>query len=148
MTESARRRKRYANDTNRCASKARERSRKYRETDPDGYNAAQRSFSVKLSVRFSRAKANAKSRGIAFRLTRTEFDSNAKSACFYCGREPVGSETGSWADRVNPDRSVGYVASNIVPCCGPCNAARGSYFTHEEFALLSPTLRQIREARG
>jgi 5-methylcytosine-specific restriction endonuclease McrA len=48
-------------------------------------------------------------------------------------------------DRV--DNSRPYRLDNIVACCGPCNAIKGSILTDFEMRLLGPTLRQVWDAR-
>lgn len=76
-------------------------------------------------------KAGAKTRGLLFELS---FDFVAEiifKCCYYCGqtpnhKRPIGQ--GEWTrlsidtngiDRI--DSSLGYVESNVVPCCTDCN---------------------------
>lgn len=69
-----------------------------------------------------------KERGIEFTLSLEEAAPLFKSNCYYCGNAPSNKrtrDTGITAyyqglDRV--DNSVGYILSNVVPCCKYCNA--------------------------
>lgn len=64
--------------------------------------------------------------------------------CFYCNRTGVNlhrdknrEHTGVYAynglDRI--DNNIGYIKSNVVPCCGPCNLMRRSH-SSENFIKL------------
>ena len=60
--------------------------------------------------------------------------------CHYC----LGSlsPTGHALDR--RDSSRGHEASNVVPCCWPCNSIKGKYWEYEHMMLLAPKLRSLR----
>lgn len=45
------------------------------------------------------------------------------------------------------DNSRPYELSNLVPCCGPCNAIKSSILTDQEMSQLGPVLRQLWNAR-
>jgi 5-methylcytosine-specific restriction endonuclease McrA len=72
----------------------------------------------------------ARSRGIVWELTGTEFDLITAGNCAYCGLPPSNvnrsSHNGTFVytgiDRV--DNARGYVISNVVPCCQVCNHAK------------------------
>lgn len=34
------------------------------------------------------------------------------------------------------DNAKGYVTGNCLPCCWPCNYAKGSRYTYEQFKAL------------
>lgn len=68
-----------------------------------------------------------------FSLNMQEEEKLFKSNCYYCGVEPKQSwDSGplhgkylyNGIDRV--DNSKGYVIDNCVPCCRPCNVAKGA----------------------
>ena len=81
-------------------------------------------------------KASAKRRGFPFSLTEDEFRKLTSSRCWYCGDAPKitfkpvrlktqnGFYTYNGVDRI--DNSKGYETGNCVPCCKPCNVAKGS----------------------
>lgn len=84
-------------------------------------------------------KKSAASRGHEWALTDAQFDSLTKSTCAYCGVVPRQASTSGGCtesgirhsqyiyngiDRV--DNSLGYISSNVVPCCGVCNRAKGN----------------------
>jgi 5-methylcytosine-specific restriction endonuclease McrA len=88
-----------------------------------------------------------------FKLTFEEFIEFTKiDECHYCG-EPIKwakhsinvDGVGSNLDRKN--NSQGYSKKNCVVCCGGCNRTKGDRFTYEEFMLLSPIIRQIKNTR-
>lgn len=94
-----------------------------------------------------RYKANARNRGIAFKLTKDQFKEITSQNCHYCGVEPV-QQSFTWnkgmskegaehslyvyngVDRV--DVSKPYVMGNVLPCCGFCNRSKNKY-TYEQF---------------
>lgn len=76
-------------------------------------------------------KYSAKKRGLSFELTSEEFREITSQPCHYCGIEPKqisktrgrnGEYIYNGIDRVN--NSIGYVISNVVPCCKRCNTAK------------------------
>jgi len=87
-------------------------------------------------------KRGAKHRGHSFTISKETFKIIVKSNCFYCGEEPkqicqnngkgnfYGNFIYNGIDRI--DNTLGYVASNIVPCCFKCNQMKLSK-TQEDF---------------
>lgn len=69
--------------------------------------------------------------------------------CHYCERymnwKPFDNNPGFWLDR--KDSNLGHVKGNLVVCCGLCNFTKTDRYTYEEFMLLAPTLKLIREKR-
>jgi hypothetical protein len=86
-----------------------------------------------LGVRFSFAKSSAKRRGIAFDLTRLEYEQLVQGGkCHYCN-EPL-PETGSGIDRKDSDGF--YTFSNCVPCCFVCNTMKNAFLSYDEMLLI------------
>jgi len=85
-------------------------TRKYYDDDTDIW------FTITNKPSIYEYKIRAKNKGIAFELTKKDFDVLIKSACKYCGRLP---DTCFGIDREIP--SLGYVIGNVVPCCWDCN---------------------------
>lgn len=80
-------------------------------------------------------KRDALDRGLEFSLTFEEFDKLIRSDCYYCGIQPNQSYKGllkNGVDRV--DNSLGYILSNVVPCCKNCNFSKRDLGL-EEFML-------------
>lgn len=81
---------------------------------------------------FFQYQRNAKFRKISFDLTFQEFRKICSMSCHYCGAPPEkrpakrgrSSIMASGIDRI--DNNLGYVPSNIVPCCTWCNRAKNS----------------------
>lgn len=75
---------------------------------------------------YKRYKSGALRRGHTFDITFEEFNKLWNIPCNYC-KKPI-AHIG--IDR--KDNSIGYVTSNIIPCCTTCNLMKGK-LTHEEF---------------
>lgn len=83
---------------------------------------------------FVHYKRSAKSRGYEWCIEKEFFRKITKQPCHYCGSDPFGrhlthaSANGHYVfsglDRVN--NKVGYVESNVVPCCSICNRAKAA----------------------
>lgn len=88
---------------------------------------------------FKRYKGSAKSRGIEFDLSFSEFKNIGSGFCFYCGTSPILKDTNdiknttpslfNGIDRI--DSSLGYFANNCVSCCSICNSMKNSLSVSE-----------------
>lgn len=96
---------------------------------------------VCFNALFRQYKNNAKSRDIAFNLTKQQFRKLTKGKCHYCGCRPRSKihthnkhnndyYIYNGIDRI--DNMGDYVPSNVVPCCKQCNYAKGE-FSQTEF---------------
>ena len=89
-------------------------------------------------------KGRALKQGRAFELTEDEFRALTQQDCFYCGAKPrlkvvkSGVFTSEYlyngVDRV--DNSIGYVMTNVVPCCFDCNHAKAMLSQSQFLALV------------
>ena len=86
--------------------------------------------SVEQKIRNITKAAN--KRGIQWSLTVEEARDLLVKPCYYCGRVPALPKPGG-IDRRN--HLVGYHRDNCVPCCWPCNNAKGTN-TEETFIEL------------
>ena len=107
-----------------------------------------------LNGLFGNYKGQAKSRGIAWELTKDQFNKLVKSPCYYTGRPPStvfmsvsfrqrskrnlpASDNDIYVyngiDRL--DSSKGYTLDNCVPACKAANLAKQS-LSHDEFIAL------------
>ena len=74
-------------------------------------------------------KASASKRGYSFELTLDEISSLSQQVCTYCGKEPEQFLSSfpnfiyNGLDRL--DNNIGYLESNVVPCCFICNKMKG-----------------------
>lgn len=64
---------------------------------------------------FKKYRERSPKRGLIFELTVDFFKSKINEDCYYCGNE----YKGIGFDRL--DNNIGYVESNVVPCCTICN---------------------------
>ena len=71
--------------------------------------------------RFSKYRDNARRKQIPFHLDIDVATRYFKSACYYCGIEPILFLNG--IDRV--DSNGPYIRDNCVPCCSLCNMMKG-----------------------
>lgn len=95
-----------------------------------------------LRKRFSHAKGIAKSRNYECLISRERFIELWNQPCNYCDKSIL-LETGIGLDRL--DNKLGYVESNIVPCCGDCNYIRGDKLTPDEMKVAMAAVINFRK---
>ncbi len=89
---------------------------------------------------FQTLRGGAKKRGIVVEITFEQFISLRKGRCTYC-QGPL-PECGAGLDRIN--NSIGYVLSNLTPCCGDCNMLKNSTLSHHETLEVVKLLKTLR----
>lgn len=95
--------------------------------------------------RYHNAKLMARNDGREFTLAFEAYTALVAQACIYCGF--LLDETGRGLDRL--DNSRGYSEDNVVPCCGPCNRARGAYFSVQEMRdFIGPAIAIVKKKRN
>ena len=83
------------------------------------------------NTRYVQSKTNAKTRGVAWELSKEEYFELIAKPCYYCEDAfgmPV--KTGVGLDRI--DNNGGYSVGNVLPACKVCNAIRKDVLTVEE----------------
>jgi hypothetical protein len=92
-----------------------------------------------LNGRWQMYRANARKRKLPFELTIEQFAEFWQKPCSYCGSEieTVG------IDRV--DSSLGYLAGNLVSCCGVCNQSKNDLTRSAWIAHLKAVLTNLGE---
>lgn len=84
-----------------------------------------------FNLLFAIYKSNADKNSREFTLTREEFRELTSKNCYYCDEHPrqtvkhprlKGNYLHNGLDRV--DNTVGYISTNVVPCCQFCNKAK------------------------
>lgn len=102
----------------------REKIRKWKRewaTSSSGKESARRWYRKSPKALFNLYQKKAPGRGLEFTLTLDEFITLVMQPCVYCGAVPTER---NGIDRV--DNAVGYVASNVVPCCFTCNQMKSN----------------------
>jgi len=96
---------------------------------------------------FPGARHIAKARGIAWLLTREEYDALRLLSCHYCaGPLP---KSGVGLDR--KDNKGAYDTGNVVPCCTACNLSRNTLCSPEEMLIVGRAIAAVwteRTAQG
>lgn len=112
--------------TTKCATCARSENGKKNRKD---------NFHVASGSVMAQYKNNAKTRGIAFKLTRDQIKLLMTGACYYCGNLPANT-VHIFAGRYDESRAIfyngidrvdntkGYIIENCVSCCKQCNWAK------------------------
>lgn len=79
-------------------------------------------YNRKIGNRYCNLKCTARARNLILDITLEQYTRLVLNAsCFYC-QGPL-SETGPSLDRL--DNTLGYLLTNVVPCCYTCNWKKG-----------------------
>jgi hypothetical protein len=123
------------------------RSRKWRENFPQKQKATRKKYyrankkeiaekrkawSYTISGRFALAKRQAKNRKLEWIISKEQYAILAVLPCDYCGGPHP--KMGVGLDR--KDNNLGYIAGNVVPCCGTCNDMKGHLLSYEEMKAI------------
>ncbi len=84
-------------------------------------------FHISPNGQFARFRGDAERRNIKFELTKDKLKTIVLKPCAYCKSSEAGyyGEGAGGIDRV--DSTIGYLASNCVPCCYICNQMKLNY---------------------
>lgn len=74
----------------------------------------------KASYRYACTRSRARRTGMEFSIALAEYKKLLEQPCHYCGG-PL-PEVGAGLDRI--DSKVGYIPTNVRPCCWPCNTGK------------------------
>ena len=120
---------------------------RYRALDPSARSRLYKGTVCSPKYQFSASKNAARTRGIPWTLTLTEYTSLVQKPCFYCEQLMNDQITGK-LDRINNDKSVGYVWGNVLPCCKVCNWVRGDHYTVEETKTAVMAVMELRARKS
>lgn len=99
-----------------------EKSKKWRETNPEKVKENNQERNNNIHVRYGNYVTTSKLRGLEFALSEDEFIELVKTPCYYCG---IIQEKGfNGIDRLDSIQS--YHKENCVSCCEICNMMKGS----------------------
>lgn len=95
--------------------------------------------------------ANAKNRGLSFKIDLIHFKEIIQKECFYCGAAPENvhrTYSGHKFFYQGLDRIVnseGYTLENVVPCCEKCNAMKSDILTAREMLVAVKAIKKLRK---
>jgi hypothetical protein len=92
--------------------------------------------------RFKQGKQSAKERNLKWTLSFDEYKLLISKVCHYC-KQSLEGFCGTSLDRI--DNSMGYIASNVLPCCGKCNNIRNNFLTVEEMEVAMEAIVKYRK---
>lgn len=95
-----------------------------------------------IGEKVSNIKKSANQRKIDFALPKDLLETILISDCFYCGVSPDGVHG---IDRY--DSSIGYLPTNVLPCCTICNVMKNS-LSHLEFLAHIDRIREHQSAKS
>lgn len=101
-----------------------EQNRQYHAENKEQIRERKRKWQLSKNGRYSSYKCAAKTRKIAWDLSKDDFLKRWDQPCHYCG-DPI---TGIGIDRI--DSSLGYTEENVVSCCEVCNRMKLAYSTN------------------
>lgn len=146
--------KEYIRNSPDAQERARERTRIWKENNPDAvkeyYRKNRRAIIARSSnyhkFGFGKFTLFNKHRGIDNTLTQEEYESLINSPCHYCGD----TNLPNGVDRL--DSSLGYVIENCAPCCSTCNYGKNilseSEFINHAAKIVKFQNDQIPEGRA
>lgn len=102
-------------------------------------------------------RRGALSRGYSFEISSSDFSQLVESACHYCGVPPKTrfkniqaglrvQVTANGIDRI--DSSIGYIKSNVVPCCKTCNLAKNDLSLQDFTSWIDRLISHREQIRG
>lgn len=125
----------------RCRVQERERTRRWRVTNPSKIRECNYRQKRKPTTKYSELKSNALKRGLEVTISLEALTALIVQPCDYCGSvESIG------VDRI--DNSLGYIPINCISCCYMCNITRNNLYTYEEFkTYIVPGIIKVRNER-
>ena len=99
---------------------------------------------IKLTPKrkFGQGKKSALERELEWELSFDEYKDIICNSCHYCS-DDLAEWGGTSLDRI--DNEVGYILTNVLPCCGNCNKIRNTFLTVEEMEVAMAAVLKLRE---
>lgn len=99
---------------------------------------------LKPKARFIWSKNAAKRRGLVWELTFEQFDYLLTQPCHYAITH-IKSTRGCGLDRI--DNNIGYIFTNVLPCCKNCNVDRSNIYTVDEWQVMVNAVEDYRKIK-
>ena len=91
--------------------------------------------------KFGQAVKSAKERNLSWDIEFEDYCSIISNLCHYCDTS-LAEFGGSSLDR--RDNTIGYVLTNVLPCCGPCNNMRNNFLSVTEMEVAMKAIVEYR----
>lgn len=99
-------------------------------------------YNATYTRRFKQLQAKCTLKKYEIDVTFDKYKELLDKGCIYCAKE-LAKEKGVSLDR--KDSSIGYLESNVVPCCGKCNQIKNVHLTFDEMIVA---MKAVKEYRG
>jgi len=101
-------------------------------------------YNWSLERKYTHMERSTAKRNLKCTITLDDYK-NFGTICHYCHKD-FSKNIGHGLDR--KDCSLGYIANNVVPCCGECNSIKGNKLTYEEAVYVISKLNNFRKRRN
>jgi len=95
--------------------------------------------------KFNKGKKSAISRNLSWDISFEKYVKIIMNPCEYC-KEDLSGWGGTSLDRI--DNDIGYIDSNVIPCCGTCNNIRNRFLTREEMKAAMTAVLNLRKVQN
>jgi len=122
--------------------KIKEFSKIYTKNNKEKILKRQNEYKRSIKGRYNQAKSVANRRNIIWDIHFNDYQLLLQSNCYYSDQHSL-PETGIGLDRIN--NNLGYILTNVIPCCSDCNTSRSNKYTVEEWKAMILTLENLRK---
>lgn len=119
-----------------------QKNRKHYKENKEEILRYQKSIRHTPKRKYGQARKSAKERNLEWTITFEEYISLISNPCHYCN-SPLKEFGGSSLDRI--DNAIGYILTNVLPCCGTCNNIRNKFLTVKEMEVAMQAIIKFRK---
>jgi hypothetical protein len=101
-----------------------------------------RNYNKTPTARFAAGRKRAKVKNYIWDISKEDYVTIISNSCYYCCKS-LSEEKGVSLDRI--DNNLGYLLTNVLPCCGICNKTRSNIFTVDETKVMITALLDYRK---
>lgn len=115
--------------------------KKYNARNPKKVNARKKVWDLSVKGKFSYGKREARRRRLEWTLGYEDYGKLIAKGCEYCST-PLDKCFGVSLDRL--DNKIGYIGTNVVPCCKNCNWLKSDLLSFEETKEVIKVIQAVR----